>query len=116
MKFKLDENLPAELAEDLACLGYDADTVEDEGLKGASDIEVLRAALESNRILMTLDKGVASLPNHSDRQHSGVVLFRPVQSGRGAVLEFVRSSLRSLLKIDLENRTVVVTPSRIRIR
>ena len=30
MKFKLDENLPIELTEDLRSLGHDADTVADE--------------------------------------------------------------------------------------
>jgi hypothetical protein len=32
MKFKLDENLPYELAEDLTRLGHEADTVFSEGL------------------------------------------------------------------------------------
>lgn len=46
MKFKLDENLPAELADDLASFGHDADTVDGKGLKGASDAQVLLAARE----------------------------------------------------------------------
>ncbi len=37
MKFKIDENLPGELAADLCELGYEADTVYDEGLAGAKD-------------------------------------------------------------------------------
>ncbi len=115
-EFKLDENLPRELADDLARLGHDADTVESEGLRVASDIEVLRAALKSNRILMTLDKGVTSLLENETHQRRGIVLFRPVQSGRGAVIGFVRSSLQSLLEIDLVGRVVVVTTSRIRVR
>ncbi|HUA84508.1 MAG TPA: DUF5615 family PIN-like protein [Bryobacteraceae bacterium] len=32
MKFKIDENLPSELAGDLAQLGHEADTVAGEGL------------------------------------------------------------------------------------
>ncbi len=32
MRFKVDENLPAEVAEALRALGHDADTVEEEGL------------------------------------------------------------------------------------
>jgi len=34
VKFKLDENLPTELAADLRTLGHDAETVLDEGLRG----------------------------------------------------------------------------------
>ena len=37
MRFKLDENLPVELVTDLRDLGHDADTVADEGLRGAAD-------------------------------------------------------------------------------
>ncbi len=65
---------------------------------------------------MTLDKGVTSLLENETRQRCGIVLFRPVQSGRGAVIGFVRSSLQSLLEIDLVGRVVVVTTSRIRVR
>ena len=34
MKFKIDENLPSELAVDLRDLGHEADTVFDESLAG----------------------------------------------------------------------------------
>jgi len=34
MRIKLDENLPAELADDLRRLGHLVDTVADEGLEG----------------------------------------------------------------------------------
>src|SRR5712691_4918538 len=37
MRVKLDENLPAELAEDLRRLGHVVDTVADEGLQGQPD-------------------------------------------------------------------------------
>jgi predicted nuclease of predicted toxin-antitoxin system len=61
VKFKLDENLPVELATDLRGLGHDADTVTDEGLRGAADPAVVDAALAADRILFTLDKGIANL-------------------------------------------------------
>jgi hypothetical protein len=37
MRFKLDENLPAELLTDLRVAGHDAETVPDEGITGAPD-------------------------------------------------------------------------------
>ena len=37
MKFKVDENLPAEIRDDLRDMGHDADLVSDEGLTGAPD-------------------------------------------------------------------------------
>ena len=53
MKFKLDENLPAELAPDLRGMGYDVDTVGDVGLRGAADPAVVNAAFAADRILFT---------------------------------------------------------------
>ena len=61
MKFKLDENLPVELVEDLQRLGHQADTVYTENLVGHPDPEILAAAKQAQRILLTMDKGVADV-------------------------------------------------------
>ncbi|MGD0569856.1 MAG: DUF5615 family PIN-like protein [Candidatus Sulfotelmatobacter sp.] len=82
MRFKLDENLPRELADDLVRLGHNTDTVHGEGLTGAEDTAVVHAARSSGRILMTLDKGIASLLQYPVNEHGGIVLFRPDASGR----------------------------------
>ncbi len=116
MKFKLDENLPVELVTDLQRAGHDADTVADEGLTGAADPTVVGAALIDERILFTLDKGIANLQRYPLHRHAGVVLFRPDTSGRGAVIAFVRKRLSELLEIELAGRLTVVGPSRIRFR
>ena len=39
--FKLDENLPAELLDDLRAAGHEADTVRKEGLTGSPDAVIL---------------------------------------------------------------------------
>ena len=116
MKFKLAENLPVELASELRGMGYDVDTVNDEGLRGAADPAVVDAAFNAGRILFTLDKGIANLRRYPVRQHAGVVLFRPDTAGRGAVTAFVRQRLQKVLEVDLTNRLTVVGPSRIRFR
>jgi predicted nuclease of predicted toxin-antitoxin system len=51
MKIKLDENMPAALAEHLRVLGHDVHTVPDEGLAGAVDPEVWSAAQGEDRFL-----------------------------------------------------------------
>jgi Domain of unknown function (DUF5615) len=116
MRFKLDENLPQELADDLLRLGHDADTIYGEGLVGAEDALVVQTARVSGRIVMTLDKGLASLLQYPLHEHAGMVLFRPDTSGRGAVLSFVRLRLESLLAMELAGRLTVVGPTRIRVR
>jgi predicted nuclease of predicted toxin-antitoxin system len=116
VKFKLDENLPVDLAADLHLAGHDADTVADENLTGAADPIVVAAALREGRTLLTLDKGIANLLQHPTHTHAGVVLFRPGASGRMAVLEFIRSRLAELLIQELDGRVTVVSERRIRTR
>ena len=116
MRFKLDENLPVELVTDLRDLGHDADTVADEGLRGAADPAVVDAASAADRILFTLDKGIANLQRYPIHQHAGAVLFRLDTSGRGAVIAFVRERLHSVLEMHLAGRLTVVGPSAIRFR
>ena len=116
MKFKIDENLPRELVADLRDLGHDADTVFDESLGGAKDPILMEAASADKRILLTLDKGIANLQQYPVEKHAGVVLFRPVRSGRHVVLAFIRERLHSLLELDLRGRLTVVGPTRIRVR
>ena len=116
MKFKIDENLPGELVADLRELGHDADTVFDERLGGAKDPILMKAAFGEERILLTLDKGIANLQQYPVERHAGVVLFRPARSGRRVVLAFIRERLRNLLELDLRGRLTVVGPTRIRVR
>jgi predicted nuclease of predicted toxin-antitoxin system len=116
VKFKLDENLPVELVMDLRGFGHDADTVTDEGLRGAADPAVLDAAFAADRILFTLDKGIANIRRYPIHQHAGVVLFRPDTSGRGSVIAFVRERLNKVLEMDLAGRLTIVGLSRIRFR
>lgn len=81
MKFKIDENLPGELASDLRGLGHDAETVFDEQLSGAKDPVLMVAVSAERRVLLTLDKGIANLKEYPLEGSAGVVLFRPVRSG-----------------------------------
>lgn len=116
MKFKLDENLPLELAEDLTRLGHEADTVYSEGPAGADDATVVKAAEASGRIVMTLDKGIANLVRYPVHKHGGTVLFRPDESGRQSVLSFIRTRLAYLLELELVGRLTVVGSTRTRVR
>ena len=59
MKFKLDENLPVSSAAILTSVGHDVDSVTQEGLIGAPDQDVVAAAIEAGRILISLDRGPA---------------------------------------------------------
>lgn len=116
MKFKIDENLPAELAEDLIAQGHDASTVVQQGLAGIADAALLPHVREEGRILITMDKGIADIRRYPPEQYAGLVLLRPLDTGRGEVLSFARLHLPSLLELPLEGHLFVVTDRGIRSR
>jgi predicted nuclease of predicted toxin-antitoxin system len=116
VKVKLDENLPAELLDDLRAAGHEADTVRNEGLTGSPDAVILERVRQDRRALFTLDKGIADIRAYPPEQHAGIVLFRPPSMGRGTTLAFVRSHLQAVLKLDLSGHLVVVTDLALRLR
>jgi len=116
MKFKIDENLPVELRDDLKALGYEADTVPDEGLMGVPDSKLLERARDEDRVLLTMDKGIADVRRFPPREYAGIVLFRPASTGRGEVLQFVRRHLPDILALELKGWLLIVSERSIRVR
>jgi predicted nuclease of predicted toxin-antitoxin system len=116
VKFKIDENLPDELADELAAMGHDAHTVEAEGLIGAEDQVILNAAHREQRILLTQDKGIANVQVYPPKQYSGIVLLRPKSTGRRATLDFARRHLPDVIRSVVAGKLLIVTELGIRIR
>ena len=77
MKVKIDENLPAEIADDLRALGHDAMTVVDQGMAGIGDALLLARVEQESRIFMTMDKGIANIQAYSPERFAGLILLRP---------------------------------------
>ncbi|MCC7290491.1 MAG: DUF5615 family PIN-like protein [Phycisphaerales bacterium] len=116
MRFKVDENLPTEIADDLRARGHDAATVHEEGLAGTQDTELLPRVRGEGRVFITMDKGVADVRAYPPDEYPGLVLLRPADTGRGEVLAFARRNLPSLLEFPLQGRLFVVTDRGIRSR
>ncbi len=76
MRIKLDENMPRSAVEVLAKRGHDVDTVDDEGLRGHTDPEVLAAATADGRLLITLDRGLGDIRAYPPGSHGGVLVLR----------------------------------------
>jgi predicted nuclease of predicted toxin-antitoxin system len=116
MRFKVDENLPAELVSDLTSAGHDAESIFAEKLTGSPDPEIMQIAQREKRVFLTMDKGIANVRSYPPNQFVGIVLFRPKSQGRGETLTFVRRHLPALLAADMAGHLLVVTESGIRIR
>ena len=115
MRFKLDENLPAELANLFGEAGHDASTVLDQRLGGATDPKVASACVRERRAIVTLDTDFADIRTYPPREYSGIVVFRLNSQTRDHVLQVAARFLRSLPE-ELEGRLWIVEESRIRIR
>jgi len=116
MRIKLDENLPAEVADDLRDLGHDVETVVQEELGGRSDKVVLAAARRERRTLITLDKGVrGSLTGGSGLEHPPIIVLRLHGSGSNVVRA---ASIRAVEELSTTAPfvTAVVTDTAIRVR
>ena len=116
MKFKIDENLPSEIADDLRAAGHEADTVSDEGLAGSADSVILSRIQCEGRAILTLDKGIADIRVYPPNQFAGIILLRPGTDGRRALLALLRQHLPTLLQFNLAGRLFVVTDKGIRVR
>jgi predicted nuclease of predicted toxin-antitoxin system len=116
MKFKLDENMPADLTILSQEEGHDATDVVGEGLAGARDPPVLKAATNEGRVLLTFDLDFADVRQYPPRSHAGIVVFR-LHDQRWATLKGPVARLlagRNLEK--LEKGLAIVDETRVRYR
>ena len=73
MRFKVDENLPIDLADLLTGLGHDGKTVNDELLQGVSDPRLIETCDREKRILATLDVDFSDIRAYPPKDHEGII-------------------------------------------
>ena len=78
---------------DLRALGHDVDSVVSEGLASQPDLVVARAARDTRRVLLTLDKGLGNIRRFPPRLYAGLVVFRLSVKGRAQVRRAVLDAL-----------------------
>lgn len=76
MKIKVDENLPAAVANVLRALNHDVATTIEEELVGRPDEEIWTAAQRERRFLITQDLGFSDLRRFPPGTHAGILLLR----------------------------------------
>jgi predicted nuclease of predicted toxin-antitoxin system len=114
VKFKLDENMPADLATYLREAGHDVADVVAEGLAGAEDPPVVAAATAEGRILLTFDLDFADIRHYPPGSHAGIVVFR-LQDQRWATLEGPVTRLLAGGKLErLQGGLAIVDETRVR--
>ena len=116
MRFKFDENLPADLGALLRQEGHDAHSVLDEDLHGASDPSIARVCQDEQRILITLDLDFAHIKNYPPQDYHGIILLRLARQDRDTVLAMIPRILVLLQTEPITQRLWIVDDNRTRIR
>jgi len=115
MKIKIDENLPASLAQILFKLGHDAETVPQEGMAGKPDEQVWREVKKTGRFLITQDLDFSDIRQFAPGSHHGVLLVRLREPGRLALINRIRA-LFETEKVEVwKGSLVIATNHKIRI-
>jgi predicted nuclease of predicted toxin-antitoxin system len=116
LKFKVDENLPAEHAAILRDAGHDADTVADQKLSGAEDSKLLECCQAEDRILLTLDLDFANVQAYPPKSHCGIVVFRSNTQDKPPLISLLKRMLPVLSRRSPRRQLWIVEQDRIRYR
>ena len=116
MKFKIDENLPIEIADLLNKAGYDAMTVGQQNLSGEADRNIAFICRHEKRILITLDTDFSNIMVYPPHHFFGLVVLRLKQQDKLYVLKVVTQLIKLLTQRTIERQLWIVEDTRIRIR
>ncbi len=116
MKFKVDENLPIEVADLLKNNGHDATTVHDEQLIGRPDEDIAAVCISEARTLITLDIDFANLLSYPPELYRGIIVIRTKDQSKSSVLQILRKIIVALEDTPIDQLLWIVEENRIRIR
>jgi len=116
VRIKLDENLPATLAEALAATGHDVDTIPKEGLTGAPDATVWQASQQAKRFFITQDLDFSDLRQFRPGTHDGLLLLRLANPGRRHLIDRLRTLFATEEVESWRGCFVVATDLKVRVR
>ena len=116
MKFKIDENMPLEVAGLLRDAGYDAATVPEQNLTGTSDANLSAVCRQEEHILVILDNDFADIRTYPPGKSPGIMVMRLNRQDKVHVLEVFRHAIRLLPTEPIERHLWIVEEDKIRIR
>lgn len=116
MKFKVDENLPIEIAGLLREAGYGTETIHEEGLQGCIDNVLLNQCQHEGRILVTLDLDFSDIRRYPPEKYPGLIIIRVGTQSKHEILAVFRKAISLLKQMQPTGQLWIVQKDRIRIR
>ena len=115
VRFKVDEDLPAEVALLLTAAGHDAVTVFRQSMHGWPDDQLWPAVASEGRSLITADVGFADARRLAGTDGVGIVLLRSWPESRQGYIQLVSNFIASFQLDGVAGCIVSVTPEAIRV-
>jgi predicted nuclease of predicted toxin-antitoxin system len=116
VRFKIDENLPIDVADLLHSAGYDALTVFGQRLIGEADSRILDICQREKRALVTLDLDFSDVRSYPPQEYFGLVVLRLRRQDKTYVMEIIRRIIPLLKQEQIEGCLWIVEENRIRVR
>jgi predicted nuclease of predicted toxin-antitoxin system len=116
MKFKIDENLPNEIADLLIGIGHDAKTVKEERLTGIKDSALIDICKRENRVIVTLDTDFSDIRIYPPQEYAGIIVLRVGSQAKQHVINLFRQIISFIDREPLIRHLWIVEETVIRIR
>ncbi len=115
MQFKIDENVPVEVADMLREAGH-IDTVHAEKLTGTDDKHLSIVCRTENRVLITLDIGFADIRTYPPNEFPGFLVVRSKRQDKPFILDVFQRLIPIIEKGEITGKLWIVEEKRIRVR
>ena len=112
--FRVDENLPVEVADAFRQAGHDAASVPEQKLVGSDDSTLAAICSAEGRVPVTLDIDFADIRAYPPIEHAGIVVLRLARHDKRHVLAAVTRLLDTLREKTPDRKLWLVDESRIR--
>lgn len=116
MHFKIDENLPIEIAEILNNAGHDAKRVHSQQLQGTKDRHLIDTCRNEHYVLITLDLDFSDIRAYPPEEFSGIIVLRVQNQAKNHVIKVFRSIIPLIGQEPLIQHLWIVDETKIRIR
>lgn len=116
MHFKIDENLPIEIAQLLIDAGHDAKTVNEQQLQGAKDPILSEVCKSEHRILVTLDTDFSDIRAYPPEEFSGIIVLRLGSQAKHHVIKIFQGIISRIGVEPLDRHLWIAEEAVIRIR
>ncbi len=114
-RFKVDENLPPEVAALLRAAGHEAATVVEQCLRGKPDATVAAVCSEEGLALVSLDLHFSNIRAYPPQDYAGLVVLRIPSQDTARVLAALDRALPRLTEEPLEGRLWIVEEDKLRV-